>query len=60
MQQRAGVMRGIDVPVKTGDVTEVRRTPENLKAYVAQNSDWAQAGTPSEKTAGVPVANGTI
>ena len=55
MQQRPGVMRGIDVPVKTGDVQEVRSTPETFKAYVAQNSNWAKAGTPSETLAGAPV-----
>ena len=58
MQQRPAVIRGIDVPVRTGDVREVRKNPENFEAYVALNNNWATAGTPSEK-AGRPVKNGT-
>ena len=58
MQQRPAVTRGIDVPVKTGDVREVRKTPETLKAYLAQNEKWAKSGTPAEK-AGLPTDSGT-
>jgi hypothetical protein len=49
MNERPAVVRGTDVPLKTGDLKQVQADPENFKAYLARNTRWAQVGTPLEK-----------
>ena len=48
MNERPGVLKGTDIPIKTGDLKKVKEDPENFKAYLARNTRWAQVGTPLE------------